>query len=462
MVVSVTKPVEKPLPVTPTLKRSRREAVRQQYDPRYWVIRGKSYDLSEFIDKHPGGSYILLLGKGRDCTELFESVHALSGINGPRSMLRKYEVKDAPIKEELFAWEDDGFYGVLRKRVSDRFKGRNYKATWFVLFKILILISLYVFCWTQAFITGNYLYAIASGIFTEMVGFCLMHDSSHNAVSKRPSVNYCGLLWSSWTLWNHWTWLQHHVYGHHSYTGVYGKDPDVHNVEILIRKHLKSKKMNVTKFQHWYTWVLLTVLPNQHLGQALLYQIHPHLSKTVFVTPYMRSTMRIQLHSIVVMALSIVWHVFIPLMFQSFGTVALLWLLNYTFMGISYFVNVAPNHDTETTLRNHPAHNEVLDWGEHQVRCTGNHSISTGIIDRIITHLWGGMNYQIEHHLFPALNHAHYPEVSKIVQETCKEFNIPYNAEPSWLASLKSYGTFIAVMAKFPRGGEYSDYTKST
>merc|ERR1711862_1020466 len=97
----------------------------------------------------------------------------------------------------------------------------------------------------------------------------------------------------------------------------------------------------------------------------------------------------------------------------------------------------------------------------HQVRCTGNHSTGSGIFDKIITHLWGGMNYQIEHHLFPALNHAHYKEVSKIVQETCEEFNIPYNSGSSWFGSLKSYCSFIAVMARIPRGTEYSEFIKS-
>jgi len=365
MVSSVEKPIE-PTPIT-NAKRSRQSAVRQTYDPRYWVIHGRTYDLTEFVDKHPGGAYILLLGKGRDCTELFESVHAISGIAKSRAILKKYEVPGVPLKEELFEWKEDGFYSVLRARVAERFKNRNYKATWFVIFKIFLLLSLYLYCWTQAFVTGNYMYAIASGIFTEMVGFCLMHDSSHNAVSKRPVVNYCGLLWSSWTLWNHWTWLQHHVYGHHSYTGVYGKDPDVHNVEILIRKHLKMRPTNATKFQHWYTWFLLMILPNQHIGQALLYQVTPNLKSTVFITPYFNSRKSIFIHSVIVMSLSLIWHIGVPLMYQSLGTVAVIWLLNYTFMGISYFINVAPNHDTESTLRNHPAHNEVLDWGEHQV-----------------------------------------------------------------------------------------------
>ena len=60
------------------------------------------------------------------------------------------------------------------------------------------------------------------------------------------------------------------------------------------------------------------------------------------------------------------------------------------------------------------------------------------------------MNYQIEHHLFPTLNHAHYPEVSKIVQQTCKEFNIPYNIEGDWLSAIRSYGKFISIMADVP------------
>lgn len=431
---------------------SRSSAVRQSYDPRFWVIHGRSYDLTDFVDKHPGGAYILLLGKGRDCTELFESVHAMSGINGPKSMIKKYEVPDQPLKQELFSWEDDGFYSTLRKRVSDRFKGRNYKATWFVLAKIALLMSLYLFSWINAFYYGSFIFAIASGIFTEMIGFCLMHDSSHNAVSKKPIVNYMGLLWSSWTLWNHWTWLQHHVYGHHSYTGIYGKDPDIHNVEILIRKHTKSKPLAVTKFQHFYTWFLLTCLPNQHLGQALLYQITPRTTKKVFTTPCLDSTTAIQTHSNIVMSLSIIWHIILPLYFQSWKTVLVIWLLNYTFMGISYFLNVAPNHDTVNTLKNHPDHNKITDWGEQQVRCTGNHSIGNNLLDRIVTHLWGGMNFQIEHHLFPSLNHAHYAEVSKIVRETCKEFDIPYNCESSWAAAMQGFYDFIKIMAFIPRG----------
>jgi linoleoyl-CoA desaturase len=362
-------------------------------------------------------------------------------------------VKDAPPHEDLFLWEEDGFYNILRKRVSERFKNRNYKATWFIQVKIILLLSLYLFCWTNAFLTGNFLWAIASGIFTEMVGFCLMHDASHNAVSSRPSVNYAGLLWSSWTLWNHWIWLQHHVYGHHSYTGIYGKDPDIHNVQLFVRKHTRMPVGTLHRYQHWYSWIVYMVFPNQHLGQAILYQLFPRMFKTIFVTPTIDPPSYINVHSKIVMTLSFVWHFFIPLYFQPLWVVVCLWMLNYTFMGISYFLNVAPNHDTFSTHLNHPEENSLVDWGENQVRCTANHSVGLGFLDQLITQLWGGMNFQIEHHLFPSLNHAHYYEVSKIVQQTCAEFNIPYNNEITWLRSVRGFFLYVKCLAKTPRFG---------
>ena len=69
-------------------------------------------------------------------------------------------------------------------------------------------------------------------------------------------------------------------------------------------------------------------------------------------------------------------------------------------------------------------------------------------METVITHLWGGMNFQVEHHLFPSLNHAHYQEVSLIVQATCKEFDIPYNGSSSWREALCSYHAQVCIMAE--------------
>jgi len=426
-------------------------------NPNYWVIHGKSYDLNEFAARHPGGEYILMLGKGRDCTELFESVHALSGIDGPRSLLSKFEVKGEPEVPGVFEWKEDGFYSVLRNRVHDRFKDRNYKATWFVYMKIVLLACLYLYSWISAFTTGNWWWAISAGLVTEMIGFCVMHESSHNAVSKKPIINYLGLLWSSWMLWNHWLWLQHHVYGHHSYTGVFGKDPDIHNVDFLIRKHKRTKPNPTTSYQHIYSWMMYLLVPGQHIAQIIMYQVTPKFFDRIFNLPLVHPDRKINLHSYGVFCLSLVFHFLIPCYYQSFWTVLFLWTLMYSMMGISYFLNVAPNHDTAVSHEQHLADGLALDWGEQQVRCTSNHSLGSNFLHRLISNLWGGMNYQIEHHLFPSLNHSHYPEVSQIVRDTCKEFNLPYNDCGSWWASLKSYQTMLASMATLPYREEKQD-----
>jgi hypothetical protein len=43
-----------------------------------WWIHGNGYDLNDFVERHPGGIEAISLGKGRDCTALFESYHAFS------------------------------------------------------------------------------------------------------------------------------------------------------------------------------------------------------------------------------------------------------------------------------------------------------------------------------------------------------------------------------------------------
>ena len=86
--------------------------------------------------------------------------------------------------------------------------------------------------------------------------------------------------------------------------------------------------------------------------------------------------------------------------------------------GVTYFLVVAPNHDSEeNVLFNHPDPGKKVDWGEQQVRMSGDHSTSDSLLDKAITQLWGGMNYQIEHHLFPSVAHVHYPAIRKIVQK---------------------------------------------
>lgn len=141
--------------------------------------------------------------------------------------------------------------------------------------------------------------------------------------------------------------------------------------------------------------------------------------------------------------LNIKWYEFVvwALMFAGFiykGS-----FLVFFFYGVglnlSYCIGILPDHDSIDTVNNHSS--TATDWGEVQVRNSGNF-VNGNFMD-IYHHLFGGINYQIEHHLFPTVSHIHLPKIAPIVKAACEEFNIPYNMHPSiWEAMDRCLETF--------------------
>lgn len=252
-------------------------------------------------------------------------------------------------------------------------------------------------------------------------------------------------LWSDWNLWSHYLWLRHHTYGHHSYTGIYRRDPDLVNSQLFFRKHNEIPFKPQHKFQSWSTFILLWALPNQHVGQILLY-IRAWLTKHVFGVPLEDISLVDLIVSTLIYVPSLFFHIVLPFMLlpvsNALGVMALYW----TGQGIGYAVNIIPNHDTfEThTLASKPA--VLRDWGEQQLLGSGNHTTDGGMWSTLVTTLWGGMNYQIEHHLFPAVSHVHYAAISKIVQQTAAEFGLPYTTH-SWLSAIFSFAKLMAALS---------------
>lgn len=79
------------------------------------------------------------------------------------------------------------------------------------------------------------------------------------------------------------------------------------------------------------------------------------------------------------------------------------------------------------------------EWAIHQVNTTVNFAMN----NKVISWLVGGLNYQVEHHLYPKISHIHYPEISKIVKRTCQDLNISYHAFPTFRQALVSHFTFL-------------------
>jgi len=415
----------------------------------YWLIHGEYYDMRPFIERHPGGETFILLGKGKNCTELFESVHCLSKIN-VHNILAKYKVErpeGIPKEEELYTWKEDGFYRTVVKRVREKFnidskdkKPTYFKANFTYWFKTISLITLWFACVYYALFSGSLIAAAIAGCIIEMLGFCIMHDGSHGALFKQGWKNiFLMSIWNLWMFWCPWIWLRHHTYAHHSFTGVHSRDPDINNSKALIRKHEKTKwkKFYTTQGKHFILFLML--FPNQHFGQSIQYFVtmlrysSGAKRSRIFGLPLEYLPKFWQRISFVVFLVSFFAHFVAPFFLVPGGKFAafLVIFVYWACLGTSYFMNVAPNHETiETheTMQN----KEDMDWGAQQVLSSANHSGSGNLWSTLVTHLWGGMNFQIEHHLFPGVCHVHYPEISKIVQKTANEFGVKYVSLTWW------------------------------
>jgi linoleoyl-CoA desaturase len=86
-------------------------------------------------------------------------------------------------------------------------------------------------------------------------------------------------------------------------------------------------------------------------------------------------------------------------------------------------------------------------WATHQVAAT----VDFARDDRLVSWLVGGLNFQIEHHLFPTLSHVNYPAIAGVVEQTCREFGVPYNVNPSFGAAVASHFRWLRRMGRAPQ-----------
>lgn len=121
---------------------------------------------------------------------------------------------------------------------------------------------------------------------------------------------------------------------------------------------------------------------------------------------------------------------------------------------IWFSLQFAVNHETFEAVNNASAdyHNKVFtdsnknrDFGAHQVITSHNYSIDYPLT----LELSGGLNYQIEHHLYPSIHYKYYPDLSKIVQKTCKEYELPYNYSKSFFIGIFKHYQLLRTMGNY-------------
>ena len=399
-----------------------------------WTIHGKNYNLTSFLDKHPGGRVILESCQGeKDVTAAFESYHALCDMTKIKEIMRKYEVGSSECKT-AFHFSEEGFYYTVKGRVRDYFaKHRlDHHAPWFWWIKIIANVSLYILFFTCAFCTYYFplhyrmLLAFVAGSMLLQIGLTVMHDASHCAVSKHATINeWISSVWNSFALWDAQMWSRHHAFMHHSFTGT-KDDPDTVYFAPFVRKSRSEKAekyMDISAHAAFYTCFFSVFIPGMVSGQILSYA-RWYLRKHLWRMPlevYHVSYFELFLKLLKVCLL---------LQSKSILTVC----AYYVGCNITYFACIVPDHETFETHQNIVTDSRSIDWGELQVKNSANFSTNNLWVNEI----FGGINYQIEHHLFPTVYHEHFPKIQPIVEATCKKFNIPYVNHPDIHSAMSS------------------------
>jgi linoleoyl-CoA desaturase len=389
-------------------------------------VHNKYYNIISFLNHHPGGDRILKECEGLDATNAFESYHALSDISKIKKIMKQYEIEDPPflIESTDSTFDENGFYNVLKVRVKKHFQNKSTKWTYgwliYLLLSLIIFITSYSICFicTHFSIKYRIVAAIIAGFSLLNLGFQCYHDASHSAISYNKETNkIISIIGSGLLFWDWVTWIKHHSVLHHSFTGNYKLDPDLRYTHPLLRKSKQSRCNYVNKKSQIIT--LLSVFPGMFFGQVILYFIGQRKKILGFKISQTKTLLE---WIIICFQISIMYY----------GSSIILPITYFLASNIAYSMCILPDHDQLETHLNSKQNNK--DWGEMQVRNSGNFAQN----NIIFTRLSGGINYQIEHHLFPSLCSWHLPEISHIVKETCQEFDIKYISNPSIIDAYKS------------------------
>jgi linoleoyl-CoA desaturase len=335
-------------------------------------------------------------------------------------------------------------FGVtVKKNVHNYFKENNIstKGNAGLVVKTVVLLSMYIvpFVWMMSIHMNPWL-ALAltqvMGVGMAGIGMCVMHDSVHGSYSSKEWVN----KWLGRTIYllgnNVFNWkIQHNVL-HHTYTNIEGHDEDIADKGPLrLSNHVGIRKIHYYQYIHAFFFYGLMTFSKlvKEFGQLKRY------SKMGYAKKFNINLTREYTKLVFIK----VAYLFTFLVFPLFVTDFTWWQLLIGFLSMNYTAGFIMSvifqlaHVVEGIHDHAPTSEGIVEnnWAVHELLTTANFAPHNHLLNWYI----GGLNYQIEHHLFPGICHVHYRDISPIVARTAKEFGIPYHQQPTFRKALASH-----------------------
>lgn len=342
------------------------------------------------------------------------------------------------------------FHLELKRRVQQYFEEKQQSTTggWRLITKASILISLLIAVYLIILLVQPPTWAAlllcgVCGLLIAAVGFNVMHDGSHGSFSNHPLVNKLAALTLNVLGGSAYMWNQKHNVIHHAYTNVHEVDDDL-DAGIFIRMTVHQRKLLIHRLQHWYFWALYCLL---YLFWIFVSDYKKYFSGRIGAIPLKKMAFRDHLSFWTGKILFAVVFIVIPIMSYGFSS----WLIGFLVMTmltgfvLSIVFQLAHTvNDTHFPTANPETGKMEDEWAVHQLKTTANFATRSKVIGWLV----GGLNFQVEHHLFPRISHIHYPAINKIVKQTCAEFNMPYIEYRTMGKAIASHFSYLRSIGK--------------
>ncbi|MEN9598878.1 MAG: hypothetical protein RL596_1189 [Bacteroidota bacterium] len=339
----------------------------------------------------------------------------------------------------------------LKKRVQAYFdeKGINATGTSKLFTKAItmvvafILVYLHLVIFTPIWYIAVFECVILGGLIAG-IGFNVMHDGSHGSFSTNKWVNRFAASSISLLGANHFMWNMKHNMIHHSFTNVDGVDDDI-EIGILMRMAPTQRKYKAHKFQHLYFWVLYMLL---YIFWIFFADYKKYFTQKIGNVPLKKMKLADHIEFWGVKVYHAAVFIIIPIVTVGW----LSWLIGFVIacvvagfvLSIVFQLAHTVEH-TEFPLADVDTNKLPDEFAAHQIKTTANFATK----NKLVSWLVGGLNFQIEHHLFPKISHVHYPAISEIVRAICMEYQLQYIEYPTMRKAVAAHVRFLREMGRY-------------
>ncbi|MES2330419.1 MAG: acyl-CoA desaturase [Bacteroidota bacterium] len=339
----------------------------------------------------------------------------------------------------------------LKNRVQQYFDENGIKSTGtstlftkaFILIIALVAVYIHLLVWTPVWYLALGECVIMGGL-VAAIGFNVMHDGSHGSFSTKKGLNRVAASSISLLGANHFMWNMKHNMIHHSFTNIDGVDDDI-EIGILMRMAPTQKRYKMHKFQHFYFWFLYSLL---YVFWIFFTDYKKYFSRKIGAVPLKKMSTADHIEFWGVKVYHAAVFVVIPIIALGW----LNWMIGFIVMSVvaGFILSIVFQlahvvGDTEFPVADIETNKMPDEFAAHQIKTTANFATR----NKLVSWLVGGLNFQIEHHLFPKISHVHYPAISEIVKSVCREYQLQYIEYPTMRKAVVEHVKHLRHLGKY-------------